>query len=152
MRCGSHCHLDKVCRISLFGTRRKYDAYIASMFAVVWMNPASVANVGDIVCATIHIDDTRSNKHHTISVVKRILGVGGDVIRNLDTGSLVVIPKGYVWLQGDNVEKSRDSRHYGPVPEHDLQGVVQFQVWPRIGRIPKLDNHRQSQTRLASID
>jgi hypothetical protein len=28
----------------------------------------------------------------------------------------VLIPRGHVWLEGDNKAASHDSRHYGPVP------------------------------------
>ncbi len=35
-----------------------------------------------------------------------------------------VIPKGQVWLAGDNASNSRDSRTYGPVPLGLLQGRV----------------------------
>ena len=34
------------------------------------------------------------------------------------------IPKGHVWLQGDNTVNSIDSRDYGPVPEATLKGRV----------------------------
>jgi Signal peptidase, peptidase S26 len=40
------------------------------------------------------------------------------------TGRLVKIPKGHVWLQGDNMANSNDSRDYGAVPEAILKGRV----------------------------
>ncbi len=38
------------------------------------------------------------------------------------------VPKGHVWLQGDNIILSRDSREYGPIPLALVKGRVVFQV------------------------
>lgn len=38
------------------------------------------------------------------------------------------VPKGHVWLQGDNQFVSRDSREYGPVPAALVKGKVVFKV------------------------
>lgn len=47
-------------------------------------------------------------------ICKRVIGVHGD---QLVSGLFVQrIPKGHVWLEGDNKENSTDSRVYGPVP------------------------------------
>ena len=35
-----------------------------------------------------------------------------------------------VWLQGDNLRNSTDSRNYGPVPLPLVTGRVFFKVWP----------------------
>jgi signal peptidase I len=40
------------------------------------------------------------------------------------------VPRGHVWLQGDNLHNSTDSRHYGPVPYALLRGRVFAKVWP----------------------
>ena len=42
----------------------------------------------------------------------------------------VQVPKGHVWLQGDNIVNSTDSRHYGPVPYTLLRGRVLLRFWP----------------------
>jgi inner membrane protease subunit 1 len=75
------------------------------------------------------------NPHHLIC--KRILGLPGDVVlvdpttlpdpsrvdasSQLD-GAHVKVPKGHVWVQGDNATASRDSRMYGPVPISLIRG------------------------------
>ena len=40
------------------------------------------------------------------------------------------IPAGHVWIQGDNLSNSIDSRYYGPVPESYIEGRVFYRIWP----------------------
>jgi hypothetical protein len=35
------------------------------------------------------------------------------------------------WLTSDNPDAGIDSRHRGPVPEHDVLAVVVARLWPR---------------------
>lgn len=42
----------------------------------------------------------------------------------------IYVPKGMVWLEGDNSENSADSRLYGPVPLGLIQSRVVCKVWP----------------------
>ena len=42
----------------------------------------------------------------------------------------VRVPPGHVWLQGDNVTASRDSRLYGPVPLGLVRYRVAYRLWP----------------------
>ncbi|KAA8524062.1 hypothetical protein F0562_010507 [Nyssa sinensis] len=88
--------------------------------------------VGDIVLV-------RSPENPRKTVTKRIVGMGGDRItflvdpKNTDRCHTVVVPKGHVWIQGDNMYASNDSRHFGPVPYGLIQGKVCFRVWPPDG-------------------
>ncbi|XP_004294186.1 PREDICTED: mitochondrial inner membrane protease subunit 1-like [Fragaria vesca subsp. vesca] len=72
-------------------------------------------------------------------VAKRVLGLEGDeVTSSFDPQRIVqhdriVVPKGHVWIQGDNTYASLDSRSYGPVPYGLIQGRVFFRVWPPDG-------------------
>jgi mitochondrial inner membrane protease subunit 1 len=43
-------------------------------------------------------------------------------------GGLIKVPKGHVWLVGDNLGNSIDSRDYGPVPEATLKGRILARV------------------------
>jgi signal peptidase I len=45
------------------------------------------------------------------------------------------VPRGSVFVIGDNRAESCDSRVFGPVPRHDVTGKVFFRYWPlsRIG-------------------
>lgn len=91
---------------------------------------------GDVVIAT-------SVQNPRQTVCKRILGLGGDIIQVVQSEDgpnrnglmrvekrLVEIPKGHVWLQGDNVMNSTDSRQYGPVPYATIKGRVLCRIWP----------------------
>ncbi|XP_061621984.1 mitochondrial inner membrane protease subunit 1 isoform X1 [Phyllopteryx taeniolatus] len=40
------------------------------------------------------------------------------------------VPKGHVWLEGDNLTNSTDSRSYGPVPYALIRGRVCLKLWP----------------------
>ena len=91
-------------------------------------------------------------------LLKRIVAVGGDRVA-IEDGVLLVngrprheryvnerlvdsvyfgpvrVPRGSVFVLGDNRFDSRDSRSFGPVPDDDLIGRVMLRIWPleRIG-------------------
>ena len=51
----------------------------------------------------------------------------------LKNSSLVVVPNGHIWLEGDNSINSSDSRNYGPVPASLVVGKVLLKLWPLRG-------------------
>lgn len=67
-------------------------------------------------------------------VCKRVLGLPGDVICVDPTGETapstehIIVPKGHIWISGDNAPFSRDSRMYGPVSMSLLQGKLLMRV------------------------
>ncbi len=67
-------------------------------------------------------------------VCKRIVGLPGDTICVDPTGQYapssehIVVPRGHVWVNGDNLPYSRDSRRYGPVPMGLIQGRAVLKV------------------------
>lgn len=67
-------------------------------------------------------------------VCKRLLGLPGDIVCVDPTGSKahssehVVVPRGHIWLMGDNSDLSRDSRDYGPVPLSLVRGTLLARV------------------------
>ncbi|MBN2339056.1 MAG: signal peptidase I [Acidobacteria bacterium] len=89
---------------------------------------------GDIV---IFVNpDNRSQRY-----IKRIEALPGDPVPTSD-GGVLEVPHGSVFVTGDNLQRSRDSRHFGFVPLRDIVGKarqVYFSrgprgiVWDRIG-------------------
>mmetsp|Transcript_1650 Transcript_1650/g.3955 ORF Transcript_1650/g.3955 Transcript_1650/m.3955 type:complete len:193 (-) Transcript_1650:353-931(-) len=84
--------------------------------------------VGDVVIAS-------SPNNPANSVCKRVCGLAGDVVEVLPSHSLQkvrheVVPPGHVWLQGDNLHNSTDSRTYGAVPIGLVRGRVFCKIWP----------------------
>lgn len=80
------------------------------VFTNRWSIRRTPLNRGDIVIFISHRDPQRH-------IIKRIIGLEGDIIRN-DKYSFreVPIPKGYCWVEGDNPAASSDSIKYGPIP------------------------------------
>ncbi|EAZ19128.1 hypothetical protein OsJ_34665 [Oryza sativa Japonica Group] len=72
------------------------------------------------------------------AVVKRVVGMEGDAVTflvdpgNSDASKTVVVPKGHVWVQGDNIYASRDSRQFGPVP----YGLITGKIFCRVISFP----------------
>jgi len=45
-------------------------------------------------------------------------------------GNLKHVPKGHVWIEGDNSPNSTDSRMYGPIPVGLVRGRAVLRLWP----------------------
>lgn len=68
-------------------------------------------------------------------IIKRVKGLPGDIIEwRPPTASiirpLIHIPKGHVWLEGDNPAHSTDSRMHGPQPFAAVKRKEIAIVWP----------------------
>ncbi|XP_076644335.1 mitochondrial inner membrane protease subunit 1-like [Halictus rubicundus] len=73
---------------------------------------------GDIVVSKCPSDP----KQH---ICKRVVGLPGNKLENG-----VIVPKGHVWLEGDNSNNSNDSREYGVVPQGLLRGRAFCKILP----------------------
>jgi inner membrane protease subunit 1 len=79
-------------------------------------------NRGDIIV-------TRSPTNPKQFICKRVLAVAGDTLM-LYNGTLETIPRGYIWIEGDNEQNSIDSRTYGPIPMGLVRGRALLRIWP----------------------
>ncbi|RWS06593.1 mitochondrial inner membrane protease subunit-like protein, partial [Dinothrombium tinctorium] len=119
--------------ISMEPTIRSNDVLLSSQWAVYRNNierlcefvykssfPLIVINCrGNVVIARSPDDPNRL-------ICKRIVGMEGDKIgHGLFAPS---VPKGHVWLEGDNKLQSNDSRKYGAVPMGLIIGKVIYRV------------------------
>nr|XP_043621511.1 mitochondrial inner membrane protease subunit 1-like [Erigeron canadensis]XP_043621512.1 mitochondrial inner membrane protease subunit 1-like [Erigeron canadensis]XP_043621513.1 mitochondrial inner membrane protease subunit 1-like [Erigeron canadensis] len=87
------------------------------------------AGPGDVVI----IQSPENPRKH---VTKRIIGTEGDTVtyvvdpKHSDRTETIVVPKGHVWVEGDNIYMSKDSRKFGPIPYGLLHGRVFWKIWP----------------------
>ncbi|KAK7064464.1 mitochondrial inner membrane protease subunit 1 [Favolaschia claudopus] len=78
----------------------------------------------------------RSPLNRNRIICKRVIGFPGDIICVDPTGEKapstehVQVPKGHMWIMGDNAAYSRDSRDYGPVSMGLIQGKLYARIWP----------------------
>lgn len=90
------------------------------------LNPYNIQR-GELLILLSPLDPQRT-------ICKRVAGLPGDIICVDPTGEAapstehVKIPKGHVWIMGDNAEASRDSRTYGPAPIGLIQGKLRARV------------------------
>ena len=109
--------------------------------------------------------------HQDKDFIKRVVGVGGDTIELKDNRLLVNgemqnepfvamkgdappfanfgpqrVPKGYLFMMGDNRNNSQDSRYWGVLDERLIKGKAMILYWswdkerhtPRLGRIGRI--------------
>jgi len=59
---------------------------------------------------------------HCTRLLRRVVHCKSDGLSFVLYRRCLQVPQGHVWLQGDNILNSTDSRHYGPVPYALLKG------------------------------
>ncbi|KAK7405530.1 hypothetical protein VNO78_06915 [Psophocarpus tetragonolobus] len=90
--------------------------------------------LGKVACGDIVV--VRNPQNPRFCMTKRVLGLEGDSItyisdpENNDKAKTIVVPKGRVWVEGDNKYNSNDSRKFGPVPYDLVEGKVFWKISP----------------------
>lgn len=84
---------------------------------------------GELITLTSPVDPSRI-------ICKRVIGLPGDVVCVDPTGlkahstEHVLVPKGHIWVAGDNAAWSKDSRDYGPVSMALVRGRIAARIYP----------------------
>jgi inner membrane protease subunit 1 len=95
--------------------------------------PNAFLNRGDLITLESPVSRGRL-------VCKRLIGMPGDIVcidptgQYADPSEHIIVPKGHVWICGDNLTASRDSRVYGPVPMALVKGRIVARVCYGCGR------------------
>lgn len=68
-------------------------------------------------------------------MTKRVVGLAGDWVRPRDNGSGVTtaalpVPRGQLWVEGDNEHASKDSNSFGTISASLVEARVCFKLWP----------------------
>ncbi|CAM8994788.1 unnamed protein product [Rhodiola kirilowii] len=77
----------------------------------------------------------RSSQNPRKIIAKRVMAMEGQrvsFVANPSESELcetIVVPKGHVWIEGDNIYASTDSRKFGPVP----YGLIHGRIFWRVG-------------------
>ncbi|XP_051506604.1 mitochondrial inner membrane protease subunit 1-like isoform X1 [Myxocyprinus asiaticus] len=80
---------------------------------------------GDIIIAKSPFDPK-------MNICKRVIGLEGDKVCTSGPSDIFkthsYVPRGHIWLEGDNLRNSTDSRSYGPIPYALIRGRVCLKV------------------------
>lgn len=91
----------------------------------------------------VQIGDVVSYEHpmrRGYRAMKRVVAMPGDFVLRDTPGRgewMVQVPEGHCWVAGDNLEWSRDSRHFGPLPLALIKGRALFKISTSSWLLPK---------------
>lgn len=77
-------------------------------------------------------------------LIKRLVGIEHDWVKRRN-GSIIRVPPGHCWIEGDNADNSLDSDEYGPLPLSLIEANVIAKIWPlgQVGMVrPVVDKRR----------
>lgn len=121
--CVAHCITEHVADIflcsgdSMEPTIHSGDLVIIQRFSKIIKN----VDKGDVIIA-------KSPEEYNKFIMKRVKAVDGQMVRR--GINYQVVPRGSVWLEGDNHTNSTDSWDFGPVPKGLIHGRVVCRIWP----------------------
>lgn len=100
------------------------DSTTDYVFLNRWLVNHSSIKRGDVISLI-------SPKNPDHKIIKRVIGIQGDVIKTVSSKARVVsVPKGYCWVEGDHTGHSMDSNHFGPVSLGLVTAKATAIVWP----------------------
>ena len=90
----------------------------------------------------------RSPEQEGVLIVKRVVGLPGDVLLTRD-GRREAVPSDAVFLEGDNALNSNDSNAFGSVPASSIHARARLRIWPP-SKAGVVDRVEPSASRLVS--
>ena len=99
--------------------------------SIVVVNRLGNCTLGDVVACKSPLEPGKF-------VCKRIVGIEGDEVlldprvQSNPENLRFVVPRNHVYLLGDNLMTSHDSRYYGPIPTQNIVGKVSLMLYPSI--------------------
>lgn len=85
-------------------------------------------------------------------IIKRVIGLPGDHVKTISyKKSIVKVPMGHCWVEGDNYNQSYDSNMFGVVPMGLLLHKAGYIIWP-FKRFSKITNEIPKKRRLIPLN
>ena len=100
----------------------------------------------------------------SLTFIKRVIALSGDEVQisggNLTINGIIVpdratattpdfgpitVPQYNCFVLGDNVDMSKDSRHFGPIPLATIGGQASIVYWPPFRSIHPAESNRENQ-------
>ncbi|XP_060870920.1 mitochondrial inner membrane protease subunit 1 isoform X2 [Metopolophium dirhodum] len=112
--CVAHCITEYVADIFLCSGDSMEPTIYSGDLVIIQRFSKIIKNVdkGDVIIA-------KSPEEYNKFIMKRVKAVDGQMV-----------PRGSVWLEGDNHTNSTDSWDFGPVPKGLIHGRVVCRIWP----------------------
>ncbi|KAF5301443.1 hypothetical protein FQA39_LY02172 [Lamprigera yunnana] len=122
--CVAHCLFNYIGDVVVCaGTSMEPAVYSDDVVFIEHITPRLKSiNKGDVIIAKC---PTNPKQY----ICKRIVGLPGEKMK-VGFAKYEIVPRGHVWLEGDNKDNSSDSRMYGPVPLGLIRSRALFIIWP----------------------
>ncbi|UJR16372.1 hypothetical protein I4U23_003275 [Adineta vaga] len=88
-----------------------------------WNIDDSCLQKGDII-------SLESPREPRVFMIKRVKALEDEIIYDTIKQRETRVPKGHIWIEGDNKRDSYDSRHFGCIPRGLVTGLALYVIWP----------------------
>jgi signal peptidase I len=103
-----------------YETLKYHDAYVENEFLVFGIGNSRFMALEDSLAVSLGFKRAKAPQGHVDGLIRRIYGKNW----NDDDFGPIIIPKGKIFVLGDNRDNTEDSRHIGLIDYNDIVGVV----------------------------